>query len=648
MNEIYEAMRNAGLLTPDNIILDGQIHRYHANSDKRFNNDSGWYVFYDELAGAFGDWSRDITVRFCSYKVNELSAEEQERRRKLVHDVAEMQERLRAEEAAKVSIECKQIWENLSEAVEHPYLNRKGLKSAYGARIQGNKLVIPLFDENGGIWSLQTISEDGSKSYHTGGRVKGCYYQIGPGTPTFMAEGFATAASVYEATGRSCVVAFSAGNLINLAKVFPNTVIVADNDESLTGETKAKASGLKYILIPEKGMDANDYVTSGHNLRALLLPPPQFKIRPASEFIADSVPQTWLIKGWIPRGRYLGMNFGPSANGKTFVLIDMMLSVACGLDWHGRKVNQAKVLYLCGEGSDSVKERMEVWQQQNQMSELSNNIWMSESATDIDTPDGMNALLESLSYYDFKPELIVIDTLNRFMKGDENDTQKATAFIQSCSKLMDIFNCCVYLVHHTGLAEDAQNRARGSSVFKGALDFQHMTVKSNDVFCVSQTKVKRGKTQDPIYLQLEDHEIVGKLDEDGEEVFSAILVETDSKPKAEIPKKQQEDEELIIAAFVNAGFMYMDKAFITRDKLVEQLIELKGTKRESIEKDIRVRQGEFKKMNLMERLVKAYRDCEVETDKTGQVKGFWCNEIIKDGIAEPYWSMSLKQKEKNV
>jgi hypothetical protein len=51
-----EAMEKAGVPFKENIIGDGTIHRFSTGNK---GNKDGWYVFHG-LAGAFGDWSRDI------------------------------------------------------------------------------------------------------------------------------------------------------------------------------------------------------------------------------------------------------------------------------------------------------------------------------------------------------------------------------------------------------------------------------------------------------------------------------------------------------------------------------------------------------------------------------------------------------------
>ena len=96
----------------------------------------------------------------------------------------------------------------------------------------------------------------------------------------FIVEGFATGASVAEQTDMLTYIAFSAGNLATVAhmvkKRHPNEriVIIADNDASRTGQSKALeaavAAGVEHVVIPTEGWDANDFVNHGGNIMRLI------------------------------------------------------------------------------------------------------------------------------------------------------------------------------------------------------------------------------------------------------------------------------------------------------------------------------------------------------------------------------------------
>lgn len=104
---------------------------------------------------------------------------------------------------------------------------------------------------------------DGSKLFLKGGVAKDAVYHLGRGDADVLVEGFATGLSVrtaMDALYRSCrvVVCFSAGNLASVARLYTRALVVADNDASQAGETAARKSGLRWVMPPAVGMDAND------------------------------------------------------------------------------------------------------------------------------------------------------------------------------------------------------------------------------------------------------------------------------------------------------------------------------------------------------------------------------------------------------
>jgi putative DNA primase/helicase len=123
----------------------------------------------------------------------------------------------------------------------NPYLVKKGVQ-AYGVRLLGASLAIPLRDAAGRLHSLQFILPDGRKRFLTGGRKQGCYFAIGqPGGVLCICEGYATAASIYEATDYAVACAFDCSNLLPVARAlrgkFPRLrlIVCADNDRETPG-----------------------------------------------------------------------------------------------------------------------------------------------------------------------------------------------------------------------------------------------------------------------------------------------------------------------------------------------------------------------------------------------------------------------------
>ena len=148
------------------------------------------------------------------------------------------------------------IWDETRPALPtHPYLTRKCIRP-HGVRRRGDALCLAGFDMSGRIRTLQFIAPDGAKRFLRGSGSKGCMFpidgagQLLPGR-LWVAEGFATAATVCEATGEPAVCALSAGNLLPvclaLRTAWPHLelVIAADNDHATSanpGITAARAA----------------------------------------------------------------------------------------------------------------------------------------------------------------------------------------------------------------------------------------------------------------------------------------------------------------------------------------------------------------------------------------------------------------------
>lgn len=187
------------------------------------------------------------------------SAEELERRKAESEAKRLAAERERQQTQQKVKITAQKIWQSSRPAsLIHPYLAAKGITNPDAiAGLRQNEykdndnLIIPVLYENE-IVNLQSINQDGGKRFLAGGQVQGAYAFIGKAEDVekvgvVMAEGYATAASIYEATGKPVIIAFDAGNMVavaeRLAQNLPQNVpvvVAVDNDASQTGIKKAR------------------------------------------------------------------------------------------------------------------------------------------------------------------------------------------------------------------------------------------------------------------------------------------------------------------------------------------------------------------------------------------------------------------------
>ena len=266
-NTIHDAMASAGLHPHKALDLcaDGKLVRFRLTGDKPGSR-NGWAVLHDGPApfGAFGSWKTSETHAWRAASSRPPTPAERAEIQQRVRAVrlAHAQERTAVQAAARTK--AQKLWERAHPASNgHPYLVRKRIRS-YGLRQLRDMLLVPARDLQGTLHTLQFIMADGSKRFLTGGRIAGCYFAIGRPTDSLLvAEGMATASTLYAATGRAVAACFSCGNMEAVARAlrskFPGLrlVLCADDDFKTPGNpgvTAARAAAKAvggYVAVPQ-------------------------------------------------------------------------------------------------------------------------------------------------------------------------------------------------------------------------------------------------------------------------------------------------------------------------------------------------------------------------------------------------------------
>ena len=602
--QLIDAIRAAGLEPPDHIEMDGKIHRFKSGTkgSAGHGDKPGWYLIFGDgiPAGRFGCWRMGMEQTFRADVGRKLTQTEEMSHAKRLAEAKALRDAALERQHQVASETVEKIWTGAQAALpDHPYLAKKGI-GVHGARATGDgRLVVPLYDADGTLASLQYIDHEGGKLYHAGGQTGGKYWVVGssdePGT-LYMAEGFATAATVFETTGRPCVVAYSASNLVPVTGslrekhgISQDIVIVADHDQSGVGQRYAEQASAKYgarMVMPPILGDANDYAQAGHDLASLLMPPADDWLIPADSFCEQPSPISWLVKRWI-QSQALVMVHGPSGGGKTFVVLDWCLRMASGItDWAGHKVKAGNVVYLAGEGHHGLRGRVAAWKHHNKAGKI--NMWLSKDGCDLNTPIGYLKVVEQVRMLKDRPAVIVVDTLHRFLSGDENSAQDAKTMLDACNALMMEFDCSVILVHHTGVSEEAQHRARGSSAWRGALDIEISIVagKDDQPMQIVQRKSKDAEMAETVYVELRQVTIPSWYDEDNQPVTSAVIVEAQAPTIVKKDSKIDNHRKVFEAAWwatgaeIREGLPYISRSAL-KDKLAQD-----GRKPRTIENDL--------------------------------------------------------------
>lgn len=276
-HQLSHAMESNGYPLQGMPVNDGEIHRFHVKGDKKWTL-NGWYVlFLDPIpAAVYGSWKTQEKFNWCAVQKHQLTEVQQGEYRRLLESARQQQKEKRLQEQQWVADESATFFQRLPHDVQHmPYMVRKDV-DGHGLGRSKQLVVVPVRDIDSNITSLQFISPDGSKWFKRGGRVSGCFHLIGAIANTlYICEGYATGATIHQATGLPVAVAFFADNLKSVAtavrKQYPNLhiIIAADNDRFTSGNpgitkgreaANAVGASLVYPVFTkdQTGTDFND------------------------------------------------------------------------------------------------------------------------------------------------------------------------------------------------------------------------------------------------------------------------------------------------------------------------------------------------------------------------------------------------------
>jgi len=216
----------------------------------------------------------------------------------------------------------------------------------------------------------------------------------------------------------------------------------------------------------------------------------------------------WLVDGIIPAGGLVTL-VGKSATYKSFIVLDLALSIVSGLPWQGRQVKRGPVLYIAAEGSYTVGARHKVWSEVRKEPNTGNCVFIVEPVN-LRNEDSVAQVVASIKNCGITPVLVVIDTLARcFGGGDENSPEDMGAFIGGCDTLRQETGGAVLVIHHSGWS--GGERARGHSSLFGAVDTEILVARSRLDVTLKCSKMRMAPDFESIKLHGTEHVLEGGL-----------------------------------------------------------------------------------------------------------------------------------------
>jgi putative DNA primase/helicase len=527
-----DAIRAAGLTPPD-AIEPGRFHRF-PGVGKRNGNKAGWCKLFDDgRGGIFGDFSTGAVESWRPEQPRSQTPAERETFRRDIEKTTARAESTRNAEHTEARKRAAAIWDAGTPArIDHPYLVAKGVKP-HGIRQYGDDLVIPI-REGAGLHSLQTIGADGEKRFLFGGRVTGCYFSVGKPTGVLcIAEGYATAASIHEATGYAVAVAFNAGNLLPVAVALRaklsdvRIVLCADDDYCTDGNPGiAKATGAALAVggllalpdfgdsRPEGATDFNDLWRHGgrealeraianaqpvetpegqpKTTSAIAANPTAASSRLAHRCVAEvaAVPIRWLWPGRIARGK-VTLIAGHPGLGKSQLTLNLAAVVSTGGRWPVDRARSecGSVVILSAEDdvADTIRPRLEAAGADVSRCHVVDAVRDVDSAGEIYSR-AFNlaadvARLEALLLELGDVGLVVIDPLTAYLGGaDSHKNAEVRGLLAPLGEMAARCGVAVVCVSHLnkGGSSEALLRVSGSLGFVAAARAAFIVTKDTD------------------------------------------------------------------------------------------------------------------------------------------------------------------------
>jgi hypothetical protein len=275
----------------------------------------------------------------------------------------------------------------------------------------------------------------------------------------------------------------------------------------------------------------------------------RFRLLDESELRALPGPK-WLVDGMIPESGFVELH-GPPGTYKSFLMVDLAMSVATGREWAGRVVKQGPVVYVAAEGANGYRPRTEAWRVATGVDETAPIYFLTEAVQLLNSNE-LADFLSSIRERVPQPALIVLDTLSRcFVGEDENSAKSMSLLIAAVDRLRHETGATVLLVHHTNKTGKAE---RGSIALRGAVDMLMSLTRTQDSVTLRCLKMKDGPEFNPMHFRFKG---------DGE---SGVLVPLTEAPTTATASSKLKDRDYnCVAALPESPFTHGEWKRVAKD-----------------------------------------------------------------------------------
>ena len=274
----------------------------------------------------------------------------------------------------------------------------------------------------------------------------------------------------------------------------------------------------------------------------------------------------WIIKGVLPKAA-LGVVYGASGSGKSFLVLDMGMAIARGVEWRGRKVKQGRVAYITAEGADGFRKRLAAYAMHHKVDLATVPMTVLNAAPNLmekqDAADVVKGIRASGG-----ADLIIVDTFAQTTPGaNENAAEDVGKALGYCKRIHELTGAMVLLIHHAG--KDATKGARGWSGLRAAADTEIEVVREATGRFLRLTKSKDG--EDGLEWGFDLEVVQLGLDEDLDPITSCVVVEAQMPVIGAGPTRQLGEVEKVVNAVIQE-FAQAQTAGIEKEAVIKEAV----------------------------------------------------------------------------
>lgn len=240
-----------------------------------------------------------------------------------------------------------------------------------------------------------------------------------------------------------------------------------------------------------------------------------------------------LVKGLVGH-KMLAICYGGSGSGKTFTAVAMVMAIARGAPYFGRKTKPGFCVYISAEGGHSVHLRLKAYMQRYEVDAPPPLMTMPARIDMLDSND-LEALVLNIQGAEkvYGPCLMtVVDTVARSIGGRDENTENFGCLVDRSDMLRERIGCTVLLVHHVN---KAAGEFRGSLSLYNAADVRLKVEQLLEGQRVINVEHLKDSDTSGAQMMFEIESVPVGETEDGDPMFGGVLVESEERKPSELP-----------------------------------------------------------------------------------------------------------------